>query len=160
MASNNSAEASSGGMPQLDFSTFPNQAFWLVLILACLFMMVRLLIIPRMDNILANRRKVIEEDLIGAEKLREEAEELEKSITSEIDQSRLRASEILSKSKDKVKQNQKKGLDEATEITNVLIADSNKAIEKMHKEATRQVTKIAAELTPTIVNKLTKKNDH
>ena len=106
MATNNTPEVSTGGMPQLDFSTFPNQAFWVIVTLTCLFVMVRLLIIPRMDNILANRRKVIEEDLIGAEKLREEAEELGKSITSEIDQSRLRASEILSKSKDKVKQNQ------------------------------------------------------
>ncbi|MDG2474098.1 MAG: hypothetical protein P8M50_02320 [Paracoccaceae bacterium] len=154
MASNNNAAASSGGMPQLDFSTFPNQAFWLVLVLICLFMMVRLLIIPRMDSILANRRKVIEEDLIGAEKFREDAEELEKSITEEIDQSRLRAAEIINKSKDKIKQNQKKGLMEATEITNALVADSNKAIQKMQKEASKQVEKISTELIPEIVAKL------
>ena len=154
MASNNNAVASSGGMPQLDFSTFPNQAFWLILVLLCLFMMVRLLIIPRMDNILANRRKVIEEDLIGAEKFREDAEELEKSITEEIDQSRIRAAEIIGKSKDKIKQNQKKGLIEATEITNALVADSNKAIQKMQKEASKQVEKISTELIPEIVAKL------
>ena len=99
MATNNTAEASSGGMPQLDFSTFPNQAFWLVVTLLCLFMMVRLLIIPRMDNILANRRKVIEEDLVGAEKFRDAAEELKNALTAEVDSARARSNEILSKNK-------------------------------------------------------------
>ena len=158
MASNNNAEASSGGMPQLDFTTFPNQAFWLVLVLVCLFLMVRLLIIPRMDNILANRRKVIEEDLVGAEKFREDATELKKSVTEEIDQARLRAAEIIGKSKDKIKQNQKKGLTEAAEITDALVVESNKALQKMQKEATKQVEKISNELLDDIVNKLTKKH--
>ncbi len=154
MASNNTAEASSGGMPQLDFSTFSNQAFWLIVTVICLFMMVRFLIIPRMDNILANRRKVIEEDLIGAEKFREAAEDLSKSITKEIDESRARASDIIGKSKDKIKQNRQKGLQEASEITNTLLIESDKAIQKMQKEANKQIENISAELAPEIVTKL------
>ena len=154
MASNNTAEASSGGMPQLDFSTFSNQAFWLIVTVVCLFMMVRFLIIPRMDNILANRRKVIEEDLIGAEKFREAAEDLSKSITKEIDESRARASDIIGKSKDKIKQNRQKGLQEASEITNTLLIESDKAIQKMQKEANKQIENISAELAPEIVTKL------
>ena len=154
MASNNTAEASSGGMPQLDFSTFSNQAFWLIVTMVCLFMMVRFLIIPRMDNILANRRKVIEEDLIGAEKFREAAADLSKSITKEIDESRARASDIIGKSKDKIKQNRQKGLQEANEITNTLLIESDKAIQKMQKEANKQIENISAELAPKIVSKL------
>ena len=154
MASNNTAEASSGGMPQLDFSTFSNQAFWLIVTMVCLFMMVRFLIIPRMDTILANRRKVIEEDLIGAEKFREAAEDLSKSITKEIDESRARASDIIGKSKDKIKQNRQKGLQEANEITNTLLIESDKAIQKMQKEANKQIENISAELAPEIVTKL------
>ena len=154
MASNNTAEASSGGMPQLDFSTFSNQAFWLIVTMVCLFMMVRFLVIPRMDNILANRRKVIEEDLIGAEKFREAAEDLSKSITKEIDESRARASDIIGKSKDKIKQNRQKGLQEANEITNTLLIESDKAIQKMQKEANKQIENISAELAPEIVTKL------
>ena len=154
MASNNTAEASSGGMPQLDFSTFSNQAFWLIVTMVCLFMMVRFLVIPRMDNILANRRKVIEEDLIGAEKFREAAEDLSKSITKEIDESRARASDIIGKGKDKIKQNRQKGLQEANEITNTLLIESDKAIQKMQKEANKQIENISAELAPEIVTKL------
>ena len=153
MASKNTAEASSAGMPQLDFSTFSNQAFWLIVTVTCLFLMVRLLIIPRMDNILANRRKVVEEDLIGAEKFREAAEELSKSITEEIDESRVRANDIIGKSKEKIKHNRQKGLQEAAEITNDLLIESEKTIQKMQKEADKQIEKISAELAPEIITK-------
>ena len=158
MATDNSAEVPSSGMPQLDFSTFPNQAFWLIITMLCLFTIVRVLIIPRMDNILANRRKVIEEDLVGAEKFRENAVELEKSITKEIDDARLRAAEIISKSKEMIKLNQQKSFIEAEEITRTLVIDSNKTIEKMQKEATKQIKRISDELTPEIVAKLSNKN--
>ena len=154
MATNNNAEASSGGMPQLDFSTFPNQAFWLIVTMLCLFMMVRLLIIPRMDNILANRRKVIEEDLVGAEKFRDAAEELRKSITLEVDTAHLRSNEIISKSKKKAKLNQKKGRDEASAMTTKLLQDSDKVINKMKKEAVHQADKISSEIVPEIIKKM------
>ena len=48
------------GMPQLDFSTFPNQIFWLVIFCVILFAIVKLFIIPRMEDIFANRRKIID----------------------------------------------------------------------------------------------------
>ena len=154
MATNNTAEASSGGMPQLDFSTFPNQAFWLVITLLCLFMMVRLLIIPRMDNILANRRKVIEEDLVGAEKFRDAAEELRNALTSEVDSARTRSNEILSKTKQKSKSNYKKGMAEASEMTNKLLVDSDKLIGKMQKDAAQQVDQISDEIVPELIKKM------
>jgi F-type H+-transporting ATPase subunit b len=156
MASNNNAEASSGGMPQLDFSTFPNQAFWLIITMLCLFMMVRLLIIPRMDNILANRRKVIEEDLVGAEKFRDAAEALRESITLEVDTARTRSNEIISKNKKKAKSNQTKGLNEASEMTTKLLQDSDKVINKMKKEAAEQVDRISEEITPEIIRKMSR----
>lgn len=154
MATNTNAEATTGGMPQLDFSTFPNQAFWLVITMFCLFMMVRLLIIPRMDNILANRRKVIEEDLVGAEKFRDAAEALQRSITTEVDTARMRSNEIIAKNKKKAKSNQEKGLLEASEITTKLLLDSDKVIAKMEKNASQQVDKISAEIAPVIINKM------
>jgi F-type H+-transporting ATPase subunit b len=154
MAVNNTAEASSVGMPQLDFSTFPNQAFWLFVTMLCLFIMVRLLIIPRMDNILANRRKVLEEDLVGAERFRDSAQELRNSITLEVDAARDRSNEIIAKSKLKAKINQKKGMAEALEMTTRLLLDSNKVISKMQKEANQKVDKISAEIAPVIVKKM------
>ena len=58
MASN--SDNSAVGMPQLDFSTFPNQIFWLVVFCVVLFAIVKFFIIPRMEDIFANRRKIID----------------------------------------------------------------------------------------------------
>jgi F0F1-type ATP synthase membrane subunit b/b' len=107
-----------------------------------------------MDNILGNRRKVIEEDLVGAEKLRETAQELKNSITEEVDLARLRAAEIIGKSKEKIKETRNKGLAEAAEITSALLEESEKAIQKMQKDADKQIRRLSEDLAPEIVTKL------
>ena len=142
------------GMPQLDFSTFSNQAFWLVVVLCCLFLLVRMLIIPRMDNILTNRRKVVEEDLIAAETVRDSAEELRKSITIEVENARIKSAETLSKAKDKIKLSYEVGMAEATVITEKLIEDSEKNIGKVQKKAEKEVENIAKLLVPEIIEKV------
>ncbi len=153
MAAENSTEATVG-MPQLDFSTFSNQTFWLVLVLLCLFLMIRVLVIPRMDNILTNRRKVIEEDLIGAETLRDSAAQLRESINNEVDSARSRAAEILKKNKDKIKSDYEAGMSEASEITEKLLEDSEKRIVKMEKSADQEIEKICGKLVPEIIEKI------
>lgn len=153
MATENKAEASVG-MPQLDFSTFPNQGFWLLITIVCLFLMVRFLIIPRMENILTNRRKVIEEDLVGAEKFRDSAVDLKSSITKEVDAARARANDIINKSKEKIKLARERGVKEASEMTQELLIESEKNIKQMHKDASNQVEKISNEIAPRIVEKV------
>ena len=153
MAADKTLQADAG-MPQLDFGTFPNQGLWLLVTLLCLFLMVRLLIIPRMDNILSNRRKVIEEDLVEAEKFRDAAKELEKSINVELESAKLKASEMISRGKEKSKADFEKSLEEANEITEKLLTDSNKKIRKMQKNAESQIDEIAAALVPEILKKV------
>jgi F-type H+-transporting ATPase subunit b len=153
MASTDNTEAASG-MPQLDFSTFSNQAFRLVLTIVGLFLMVRLLIMPKMDNILANRRKVIKEDLVGAEAFRDNAERLKESINQEIDSARIRANEIMQKSKEKVKNSFDTGMTEASEITSNLIEESEIRINAMNKSSQKEVDQISKELVPKILKKI------
>ena len=62
MATENKVETSAG-MPQLDFSNFDNQTFWLLVFLFLVFLVIRLLVMPRMEETLTNRRKIIEEDI-------------------------------------------------------------------------------------------------
>jgi len=58
-----SEQSSSVGMPQLDFSNFDNQTFWLLIFLFLVFLVIRLLVMPRMEETLTNRRKIIEDHL-------------------------------------------------------------------------------------------------
>ena len=77
-----SENSSSVGMPQLDFSNFDNQIFWLVIFLVSSFLVIRILVMPRMEETLTNRRKIIEEDIQEAEEFKDRAIEIEKNLNS------------------------------------------------------------------------------
>jgi F0F1-type ATP synthase membrane subunit b/b' len=50
---------------------------------------------PRMEETLTNRRKIIEEGIQEAEEFRDKAVEIEKSLNDEIEAARIKANEIL-----------------------------------------------------------------
>jgi F-type H+-transporting ATPase subunit b len=78
------SDNSAVGMPQLDFSTFPNQIFWLAVFCVVLFAIVKFFIIPRMEDIFANRRKIIDGNIAKAEEIRLRVNEIEKKIEEEL----------------------------------------------------------------------------
>ena len=59
--------AESAGMPQLDFSTFANQIFWLVVTLVVIYLVLSKVALPRIASVLAERQGTITNDL-GAER--------------------------------------------------------------------------------------------
>lgn len=61
-------------MPQLDFSTFPSQLFWLLVTFVALYVLMKRLALPRVGDAIAARRNRIEGDLAQAEQLKIEAE--------------------------------------------------------------------------------------
>lgn len=152
MASDNTTESSSG-MPQLNFETFPNQIFWVVITLVLIYLMIKFLIIPRMDNILTNRRKVIEEDLVGAENFKEKANELKNSLNNEISSAKKSSQDALENAKEKAKKSLDLASNEATEITNKIVRDGEKILEKTKLDADAIVDKVSEEILPDILRK-------
>ena len=67
------------GMPQLDFSTFPNQIFWLVVTLVVIYLVLSRVALPRIASVLAERLGTITNDLATAEELKLQAVEAEKA---------------------------------------------------------------------------------
>ena len=55
--------AEAPGMPQLDFSTFPNQIFWLVVTLVVIYLVLSKVALPRIASVLAERQGTITNDL-------------------------------------------------------------------------------------------------
>ena len=107
---NTSEKSSSVGMPQLDFSNFDNQAFWLLIFLFLVFLDIRIIVMPRMEETLTNRRKIIEEDIQEAEEFRDKAVEIEKSLNDEIEAARIKANELLRICIEEIKRNRQEAL--------------------------------------------------
>jgi F-type H+-transporting ATPase subunit b len=64
-------------MPQLDFSTFPSQIFWLLVIFAGLYIVMAYMALPRLAQIIEDREDRINNDLNKARELQKEAEFVE-----------------------------------------------------------------------------------
>ena len=63
------AEEAATGLPQLDFSTFPNQIFWLIVTLVAIYLILNRVALPRIGSVLAERAGTITNDIAAAEEL-------------------------------------------------------------------------------------------
>lgn len=86
---------SSGGMPQLDFTTFPNQIFWLVVTLVVIYLVLSRIALPRIAGILAERKGTIAGDLAAADELKQRVVAAEKAYHQALDQARIEAARIV-----------------------------------------------------------------
>ena len=149
-----SEQNSSVGMPQLDFSNFDNQAFWLLIFLFLVFLVIRLLVMPRMEETLTNRRKIIEEGIQEAEDFRDKAVEIENSLNDEIEVARIKANEILRNCKEVIKRNTKDALADIDIKIEELAEKSEKNIVSLKSEAKKEVNALSKKLAPEIVKAL------
>lgn len=153
MASN-SEKSSSVGMPQLDFSNFDNQAFWLIIFVFLVFLVIRILVMPRMEQTLTNRRKIIEEDIQEAEEFRDKAVLIEKTLNNEIDSARIKANEILRNCKEEIKRNTQEALADIDIKIEELVKISDKNIISLKTEANKEINLLSKKLAPEIVKVL------
>ena len=82
------------GMPQLDFSTFSNQIFWLVVTLVVIYFILSRFALPRIRGALAERAETITNDLAEAEDLKQRALEAEQAYEKALAEARAEAQQI------------------------------------------------------------------
>ncbi|SEM97302.1 F-type H+-transporting ATPase subunit b [Loktanella fryxellensis] len=63
-------QEASGGIPQLDLSSFPNQIFWLLVALVAIYLVLSRIALPRISGVLAERAGTISNDLAAAEEMK------------------------------------------------------------------------------------------
>jgi len=86
--------ASAPGMPQLDFSTFPNQIFWLVITIVVIYLILSRVALPRIGAVLAERQGTISNDIAAAEDLKRQAAEAEDAYNKALADARAEAQNI------------------------------------------------------------------
>ena len=139
------------GMPQLDFSTFPNQIFWLVVTLVVIYLVLSRVALPRIASVLAERSGTITNDLATAEELKLQAVEAEKAYQQALADARAEAHKIVAAAKAEMQEE----LDAATAKADAEIAakaaESEKAISAIRESALQSVQEVASETAQDIV---------
>ena len=85
---------SAPGMPQLDFSTFSNQIFWLVVTLVVIYFILSRIALPRISGALVDRADTISNDLAEAEELKQKSVEAEEAYEKALADARAEAQQI------------------------------------------------------------------
>ena len=91
--------AQKAGMPQLDFSSYPNQIFWLVVALVAIYWLLTRIALPRIEAVLADRQGTIAGDIAAAEDFKRKAEEAEAAYEKALAEARAQAQKIAGETK-------------------------------------------------------------
>ena len=144
-------EAAAPGMPQLDFTTFPNQIFWLVLTLIAIYFVVSKIALPRIGGVLADRRTTIANDIAAAEDIKLRAQEAEEAYNKALADARIQARNIIAEAKDGVQKELDAANAEADERIAASAAEAEKSIAAIRDGAARTVSEVAHEIAKDVV---------
>ncbi len=144
--------AEAAGMPQLEFSTFPNQIFWLVVALVIVYMILSRIALPRIASVLADRREVIEGDIAAAEDLKRKAEEAEATYNQALADARAEAARIVAEAKAEIQSDLDAAMARADARITAKAAESEKSIAEIRERAFESVEAIALSVAGDIVS--------
>lgn len=139
------------GMPQLDFSTFPNQIFWLVVALVAIYLILTRVALPRIGAILAERQGTITNDIAAAEELKLRAVEAEKAYDKALADAQAEAGRIGAEAKAEVQKDLDAAIARADAEIAAKSAESEKAIDEIRAGAMENVEAVAKETAEAIV---------
>ncbi len=142
------------GMPQLDFTTYSNQIFWLVLCLIAVYFLFSRIALPRIGGTIEQRAQTIQRDLDRAAEMKLKAEEAEEQYNQALVDARSRAHQIAEDTKAEIQAE----VDAATAKADAEIGKQSEAsakrIAKLQKDAEASVEEISTDVTKAILEAL------
>lgn len=156
---NSTAEAAAPGMPQLDFSTFGNQIFWLLVALVAIYFVLSRVALPRIAAILAERSGTITNDLAAAEDLKAKAVEAEQAYEKALADARAEAQNIANATRAEIQADLDVAIAKADAEIAAKAAEGESAIAEIRAGAVAAVESVAKDTAGEIVAALGGKAD-
>ena len=136
-------EASEKGMPQLNFATWPNQVFWLLVALVIIYIVMTKIAMPRIAAVLA-----------AAEELKSKAKAAEAAYNLALEQARLEAAKIIAATKAEIQKDLNAAMADADAQISAKAAESEKRIAEIRAGAVQAVAEVARETAGALVTAL------
>ncbi|AXI53419.1 ATP F0F1 synthase subunit B' [Sulfitobacter sp. JL08] len=146
-----SAADAAPAMPQLDFSHFPNQIFWLLVTLVVIYLILSRVALPRIAAILAERQGTITNDIAAAEDLKQKAHQAEEAYNQALADARTEAHRIVAEAKADIQADLDKAIAKADAEIAAKSAESEKAIAEIRAGAMDSVKEVAKDTAKEIV---------
>lgn len=143
--------AESAGMPQLDFSTFPNQIFWLIVTLGVLYWVLSRVALPRIAAVLSDRQGVMTGDLMAAEEFKQKAKEAEAAYEKALADARGEAQKIVAANRAEIQKELDAAIAHADAEISARAAESEKRIAQIRETAVSDARIVARDVTAELV---------
>jgi len=139
------------GMPQLDFSTFPNQIFWLVVTLIVIYLLMSRVALPRIASVLTERHGAIQSDLDKADEMKAKAVEAETAYKQALVDARAEAQSIVAHARAEIQKDLDVAMLKADAEIAVKTEESAAAIKEISANAVAAIKVVANDTAKEIV---------
>ena len=146
-AASAAAHAAPTGMPQLDFSTFGNQIFWLVLKMLLLYWVLSRIALPRISGVIADRQGAISGDLGAAEEFKRRARDAEDAYDRALAEARHKAQGIVAENRAAMQADLEKAIAHADAEISARTAESERRIGEIRARAVDDARTVARDVT-------------
>ncbi|MEO1013730.1 MAG: hypothetical protein AAFX08_00940 [Pseudomonadota bacterium] len=142
---------SASGLPQMDFSTYPSQIFWLAVTFGALYWLMSSAILPRLGGAIEDRRDRIADDLDQAAEFRRQAEEAQAGYEAALADARAKAQAIAAETRAEMEAEVAAMQAEADERAAADVAAAEARIAEMKSTAASNVKEAARDVAKEIV---------
>ena len=141
-------------MPQLDFSVFPSQFFWLTICFFSLLFIMSKFIIPKTGEMINLRKEKIDSELDKAAALKEQVEIGIARYEQALREANQKASVAMQKTKDELNDTVNRKQSDLAARLSVEVAEGEKKIAAAKAKAMQKVEDMAAGLAVDVLNKI------
>ncbi|HUF85921.1 MAG TPA: F0F1 ATP synthase subunit B' [Thermohalobaculum sp.] len=142
------------GLPQLDFTSFPSQIFWLVVACIVLFQLMTKVALPRIAGVLEERADAIADELDRAEEFRRKAAEAEEAYEQALADARSKAQAIAAETRAELQGQVDEAMAKADAEISARTAESEKRIDEIRESAAVAVREVAREAAAALIERL------
>ncbi len=141
-------------MPQLDFSVFPSQFFWLVINFGLMLFIMSKFIIPKTAEMINLRKEKIDGDLQKATEIKKQVEETIEKYSKALKNANSKASISLQKTKDELNETINRRQSDISAKLSAEIEAGEQKIAQSKAKALQKVEEVSVELAVDILKKL------
>ena len=133
-------------MPQLDFSTFLPQIFWLFISLSFLYIVLSRYALPRVSDVIEERKDIIAQDIDSAKKFSSETELAIEELNMKLSEAKINSQSLMNDSLQETKEsNEEKKAILLKEINDDIVAAEAKIQEKK-EESLSEISSVSEDI--------------
>ena len=133
-------------MPQLDFSTFLPQIFWLFISLSFLYIVLSRYALPRVSDVIEERKDIIAQDIDSAKKYSSETDLAIEELNMKLSEAKINSQSLMNDSLQEIKEsNEEKKAILLKEINDDIVAAEAKIQEKK-EESLSEISSVSEDI--------------